>query len=137
MVNNEWMPSSPFEIVQLVLRIVLAVAFIGMGVLHFRPGSRHVMAKIIPPALRFDGIANPANLVAFTGVCEIAGGVGLLVPATHVLAGICLAVFLVAVFPANAYAARHRDRFGAIAVPLVPRLVGQVVLIALCVIAII
>lgn len=131
------MTGSAFELVQLILRIVLAIVFIGMGILHFRPGSRHVMAKIIPPALRFEGIARPANLVAFTGVCEVAGGVGLLFPLTQLAAGICLAVFLVAVFPANAYAARHRDRFGAIAVPLIPRLVGQVLLIGLCLIAVI
>lgn len=137
MVKNRGMTGSGFELVQLILRIALAVVFIGMGLLHFRPGSRHVMAKIIPPALRFEGLASPANLVAFTGICEIAGGIGLLIPVTQLAAGISLAVFLVAVFPANAYAARHRDRFGAIAVPLVPRLVGQVILIALCLVAVV
>ncbi|WP_111719935.1 DoxX family protein [Homoserinimonas sp. OAct 916] len=131
------MPNSPFEILQLVLRIALAVAFIGMGVMHFRPGPKRVMAKIIPPALRFEGVARPANLVTFTGICEIAGGIGLLIPATQLAAGICLAVFLMVVFPANAYAARHRDRFGKVAVPLVPRLIGQVILVALCLIAVI
>lgn len=131
------MPTSPLEIVQLVVRIALALAFIGMGIMHFRPGPRRVMAKLIPPRMRWQGVANPANLVAFTGVCEIAGGLGLLFPPTQLLAGICLVVFLIAVFPANAYAARNRDRFGAIAVPLVPRLIGQLVLIALCIFAVV
>lgn len=131
------MTDSPLEIIQLVLRIALAVVFVGMGVTHFLPKPRRTMARIIPPALRFGGLAGPANLVTFTGLCEIAGGLGLLFPPTRLAAGIALAVFLVAVFPANAYAAHHRDRFGAIAVPLVPRLVGQVILIALCIVAVV
>ncbi|WP_431198188.1 hypothetical protein [Leifsonia xyli] len=62
------------------------------------------------------------------------GRIGLLVPATRVAAAICLVVFLVAVFPANAYAAGKTERFGVFATPLVPRAILQVVLIALCVV---
>ncbi|MDN4596567.1 DoxX family protein [Leifsonia virtsii] len=120
---------TPFEIVQLVLRIALALVFVGMGVLHFVPGPARGMAAMIPPAVR---VVPPRALVAFTGVCELAGGIGLLVPATRVAAAICLVVFLVAVFPANAYAAGKTERFGVFATPLVPRAVLQVVLIALC-----
>lgn len=126
-----------WQIAQLIIRILLAVVFVGMGVSHFLPGPRRAMAAMIPPSLRFAGIGRPAALVAFTGVCEIAGGIGLLIPATRLAAGICLAVFLVAVFPANAYAARHREKFGAFATPLIPRLIGQVTLIALCVVAVV
>jgi uncharacterized membrane protein len=89
------------------------------------------MAAMIPPRLRSRGWLSPRNLVIFTGICEILGGIGLLVPATRVTSGVALALFLVAVFPANAYAARNKDRFGAVAIPLIPRLLGQVVLIAL------
>ena len=131
------MDSSPLEFVQLILRLLLALVFIGMGVMHFLPGPRRVMAKLIPPRMRWTGIANPANLVAFTGVCEIAGGLGLLFAPTQLLAGISLAIFLVAVFPANAYAAQHRDRFGSLAIPLVPRLVAQIVLMGLCIVAVV
>lgn len=124
-----------FEIVQLIVRILLAAVFVGMGVAHFRPGPGRVMAKMIPPAMRWTGAMRPEVLVALTGVCEIAGGIGLLIPATRVLAAVLLAVFLVAVFPANAYAARHPERFGRLATPLVPRLIGQIALIGLCVVA--
>ncbi|MET0724812.1 MAG: DoxX family protein [Leifsonia sp.] len=123
--------------VQLVLRILLALVFIGMGVSHFLPASASTMAAMIPPRMRTDGLLRPPNLVRFTGVCEIAGGVGLLLPATQVAAGVLLAVFLVCVFPANAYAAAHPERFGVVAVPLVPRLVAQLVLIALCILAVV
>jgi uncharacterized membrane protein len=125
---------SAFAFVQLVLVIVLAGIFVGMGVMHFLPGSRRVMAKMIPPRLRFAGPLRPEVLVAFTGVCEIAGGIGLLIPWTRVAAAVLLAVFLVAVFPANVYAARHPERFGRAAFPLVPRLIAQLVLIAACIV---
>jgi uncharacterized membrane protein len=134
--QNGRVTNEVWTVLQVLLRVVLAVVFLGMGIVHFRPGPRRTMARMIPPALRFGGLATPANLVAFTGVCEIAGGIGLLVPATQLAAGICLAAFLVAVFPANAYAARHPHGFGAIAIPLIPRLIGQMVLIALVVLAI-
>lgn len=125
------------EIAQLVLRVVLAAVFAFMGVLHFVPSARRGMRAMIPPALRRRGWPSPAFLVAFTGVCELAGAAGLLVPwdGLRLAAGICLVVFLVAVFPANAYAAAHRERFGRTAVPFWPRLAGQVVLIALVALA--
>ncbi len=123
------------EIAGLVLRILLALAFIGMGITHFLPTVQRTMAAMVPPRLRWSGIANPRNLVVFTGVCEIAGGLGLLFPPTVLAATISLIVFLVAVFPANVYAAAHRERFGRVAIPLVPRAIGQIVLIGLLVVA--
>jgi uncharacterized membrane protein len=131
------MSSVTFPIVQIVLRLLLALVFVGMGITHFRPAPQRTMAAMIPPGLRWSGTASPRNLVIFTGLCEIAGGVGLLYPPTIVTAGVCLVVFLVAVFPANAYAAGHRERFGRVAIPLAPRLAGQFVLMALIVLAIV
>lgn len=124
---------TPLDVVQLVLRILLAAALLVMGVNHFLPKPRRGMRAMIPPALRRAGLPSPAFLVAFTGVCELAGAVGLLTPwpVLRLVTGIALAVFFVAVFPANAYAAAHRDRFGAVAVPFWPRLIAQAVLIAM------
>ncbi|RUQ97629.1 DoxX family protein [Labedella endophytica] len=123
------------EVVSLVVRVLLSVAFVAMGVLHFVPSAAKGMAAIIPPALRGSDPRTPRRFVAFTGLCEIAGGVGLLLPPLQTAAGILLAVFLVAVFPANAFAARHPERFGRLAIPFWPRLIGQLVLIGLCVFA--
>jgi uncharacterized membrane protein len=131
------MSISAFDIVQFVLRLILAAAFIFMGVTHFLPAVQRTMAAMIPPRMRWAGPLSPRNLVIFTGICEIAGGLGLVYPPTALAAGICLVVFLVAVFPANAYAAAHPKRFGRVAIPLVPRLIGQLVLIALVVLAIV
>jgi uncharacterized membrane protein len=113
------------------LRVVVAVVFVGAGISHFFPDVQRTMTAMIPPRLRLSGWLSPRNLVIITGVCEILGGIGLLVPVTRVTSGVALALFLVAVFPANAYAARHKERFGAVAIPLVPRLLGQLVLIVL------
>ncbi|MBX3092064.1 MAG: DoxX family protein [Cryobacterium sp.] len=129
------MDNVALDILGWVLRILLAAAFIGMGVTHFLPAVQRTMAAMIPPRMRWAGIANPRNLVIVTGVCEIAGGLGLLYPPTVLAATVCLIVFLVAVFPANVYAAGHRERFGRAAIPLVPRAIGQIVLIALLVVA--
>jgi uncharacterized membrane protein len=118
-----------------ILRGITAVIFIGMGLNHFRPKAARGMARMIPPRLRFTGIASPVNLVYFTGVCEVLGGVGILLPWTRLAAAIALAVFLIAVFPANAYAAAHRDRFGAVAIPFWPRLIAQIVFIAIVLLA--
>lgn len=125
------------ELAQGVTRVALAVVFVAMGVLHFRPGPADMMAKLIPPALRREGILSPLNLVRFTGVCEIAGGIGLLIPATQVAAMVGLVVFLIAVFPANSYASQHPERFGAIAIPFWPRYFAQLVLILVIVLSVV
>ena len=126
------------EWVQLVLRILLAAVFAFMGVTHFVPRVRRGMRAMIPLALRRPGMPSPAFLVAFTGVAELAGAVGLLAPwpLLRELTGIALIVFLVLVFPANAYASQHRERFGRAAIPFWPRYLGQLGLIALVLVAV-
>jgi len=121
------------DALQLTLVIALGAVFIGMGIAHFFPGPGRGMAAMIPPFFRRKGWPSAKWLVRFTGLCEIAGGIGLLVPQLRLAASIALIVFLIAVFPANAYAARNPERFGKAAIPFWPRLAGQVVLIALIV----
>ena len=73
---------------------MLAAAFVGAGVLHLaRPA---LYRPIMPPYL-------PAHdaLILASGVAEIAGGVGLLIPRTRRAAGIGLLLLLAAVLPAN------------------------------------
>ncbi len=81
-----------------VLRFLLAVGFVMAGLNHFRdPGFYLVM---MPPALPWH-----LPLIYISGVCEIIGGLLVLVPATRRLAGWGLIALLLAVFPANIYAA--------------------------------
>jgi len=78
------------------LRAGLALLFVGAGVLHFvRPET---YLRIMPPAL-----PAPSLLVLLSGAAEVAGGLGLLLPATRRAAGWGLLALLVAVFPANLY----------------------------------
>jgi uncharacterized membrane protein len=122
-------------VVSWVLRAIVAVIFLGMGINHFLPRASRAMARIVPPWMRRDGILKPINLVYFTGVCEVLGGIGILLPPTRLAAAIALTVFLVAVFPANAYASQHPELFGRMAIPFWPRLLGQLAIIALVLVA--
>jgi uncharacterized membrane protein len=42
-----------------------------------------------------------AEIILFTGICELAGAVGLLIPRLRRLTGIMLAIYFFCVFPAN------------------------------------
>jgi uncharacterized membrane protein len=118
-----------------ILRGLVAVIFLGMGVNHFRPRAARGMARIIPPYLHLEGVLRPVALVYYTGVCEVLGGIGILVPQTRLAAALALTVFLIAVFPANVYAALHPEKFGRAAIPFWPRYWAQVVLIAIVLLA--
>ena len=104
--------------------VVLAVAFVGAGVLHFVKPA--VFEAIVPPYL-----PAPRALVLLSGAAEILGGLGLLVPAVRPWAGWGLVALLVAVFPANLYMATDAPRFASLAPrwALFARLPLQVVLI--------
>lgn len=82
-----------------IVRIGLAIFMAGAGILHFvnpRPYVQH-----LPEVVPFR-----AELVAITGVMELVLAAGLVGPrGLRRPTGIGLAVFLVLVLPANAYAA--------------------------------
>lgn len=75
-------------------RHLLAAVFVFAGMMHFIIPASYV--GIMPPWLPWH-----RGLVYLTGVLEIAGGVGLLVPRARRAAGIGLVLLLVAVWPAN------------------------------------
>ena len=81
-------------------RLLLGAVFVGGGVLHFVRPSMYLPA--MPPALPF-----PLALILASGVAEVAGGVGLWLPAGawRRAAGWGLAALLVAVYPANVFMA--------------------------------
>jgi uncharacterized membrane protein len=86
-------------------RGLLAAFFIGSGVNHFL--QRRFYEVIVPPSLQ----DRARELVDVSGVAEIAGGVGVLLPRTRRLSGMGLIALLAAVFPANLYMARNPERF--------------------------
>ncbi len=75
-------------------RMLTAAGFVVAGVLHFAI-PRFYLA-IMPTWL-----PSPLQLVFVSGVFEVLGGIGLLVPATRTAAGIGLILLLAAVLPAN------------------------------------
>jgi uncharacterized membrane protein len=93
------------------IAVGLAVMFVMTGVAHFAPGMRRDMIAIVPPRLTNSPslrspLPAPGLLVTITGVLELLGVVGLLFPPTRVAAAVCLFVLMLAMFPANVYAAR-------------------------------
>lgn len=87
-----------------VWRTLYGLLFLAAGIMHFV--VPHYYEAIVPSYL-------PAHttLVALSGVAEIAGGVGLLIPSLRSAAGIGLIALLIAVFPANLEMLRlYRER---------------------------
>ena len=85
------------------LRLVLAALFVFTGTVHLV--NPRLFLPIMPPWIPW-----PMGCIVVSGVLELLGGVGLLIPnaAIRKLAGIGLILLLIAVFPANVYmAAAH------------------------------
>lgn len=74
--------------------MLLALVYFGVGVVHLR--SPEGFLPIVP-----DWVPYPRQVVLATGVAEIAGAIGLLVPGLRWWAGVGLAAYAVGVFPAN------------------------------------
>lgn len=73
---------------------LLAALFVFAGTMHFVIPVAY--ASIMPP-----WVPSPMVMVYLSGVFEIAGGLGVLIPALRRTAGVGLIVLLIAVFPAN------------------------------------
>lgn len=102
--------AEPFNHWIVSLRVALALMFLLTASAHW--GKRRAdLVAMVPPAL-----PRPDLLVSFTGLAEIAGAIGLLVPVLAPLAASGLAAMLVAIFPANIHAARQRLTIGGRAV---------------------
>jgi uncharacterized membrane protein len=106
--------------------LVLGVLFVFAGSMHFIRTEFYL--RMMPPYI-------PAHLliVQISGVCEVLGGIGLIVPATRRIAAIGLIALLVAVFPANIQMAIHPELYRDIGPPAAfyVRLPLQLVAIAL------
>ena len=82
--------------------------YLPFGLFHIlKPAA---LMPIMPPWIPF-----PREVVVLTGVAEVLGALGLMIPRWRRAAGIGLALYAVGVFPANLYHA-----FGAVSVPGLP-----------------
>jgi uncharacterized membrane protein len=81
------------------VRIGMAGLFLFTASAHFN-AMKHDLAAMIPPPL-----TGAVWLIYLTGALQIAGAVGLLIPRFRRTAAIGLVLMLIALFPANIYAA--------------------------------
>jgi len=83
-------------------RYALSVMFVVTGSAHFNR-MKHDLERMVPRAF-----PRPMLIIYITGVLEFLGAAGLLLPKVRGVAGVCLIILLVAMFPANVRAARER-----------------------------
>lgn len=112
------------------LRAAVAVMLLVAASAHWGKRRRD-LAAMVPPVF-----PKPERIVSVTGVLELAGVAGLLIPALSEAAAVGLALLLAAMFPANVYAARHSLTVGGRPVPrIAARAAMQVLFIAAVLIA--
>ncbi len=90
-------------------RWLMAFLFVGAGILHFVYTELYI--HIVPGYL-----PDPLLLVQISGVAEILGGIGLVIPQTRKAAAWGIIVLLVAVLPANINMAIHHAQFSGMPV---------------------
>jgi uncharacterized membrane protein len=108
------------------IRFACGPFFVIAGLLHFVKPKAY--RAIVPPYL-----PAPEALVFLSGLAEVGGGLGLMLPATRRRAGWWLIATLLAVFPANLQMAQHPERYPKVpggATALKARLPLQAVLVA-------
>jgi uncharacterized membrane protein len=82
-------------------RWALAIMLLFTASAHYT-SMRHDLVRMVP-----DWVPFPEAVVFVTGVFEVAGAVGIVLPQTRRVAGICLCLLFAAMFPANMKAARE------------------------------
>ena len=86
-------------------RVGLSLLFLVTALAHFV--STEAMAAMIPPSIPYR-----VELIYLTGVLELLGAIGVWIPRLERLTGLLLILMLIAVLPANIYAAINRVAFG-------------------------
>jgi uncharacterized membrane protein len=102
-----WLPASWPKRISL---LVLAAFYTYAGVGHFT--NEAFFLRIVPPWL-----PAPLLMVQISGVAEIAGGLGILIPQLRRAAGIGLLALLVAVYPANIHMALNPEDYADLGSP--------------------
>ena len=94
--------------------VIAAIFYVVTGALHFIKPEPYL--RIMPPYIPWH-----IAMVRVSGVFEILGGLGLLVPETRRAAAWGLIALLIAVFPANIYLATHPMESGVVSIAPVLR----------------
>lgn len=99
--------SLPFA--RAIMRAIMAAFFAAGFALHL--AAPDALLKITP-----DWVPYPRAVVFITGVLELLGGAGLLIPQLRRLADVALALYVIAVWPAN-----FKHAFEHIVLPPIPQ----------------
>jgi uncharacterized membrane protein len=112
------------------LRGAVALMFLFTATAHW--GKRRPdLIKMVPPS-----VPNPQLMVTITGILEIIGAIGLLIPFTSNIATIGLALLLIIMFPANIFAARKGITIdGKPTTPLFLRTILQIIFLTAVILA--
>lgn len=108
-----------------IARLVLAAAYSWVGIVHLK--SPEGFLPIMP-----DWVPAPRAVVIGTGLAEIAGAIGLLIPTLRRAAAWGLAAYAVCVFPANIKHAMESIEISGVTLGWayhVPRLLAQPVIV--------
>ena len=101
--------------VALTDKLGMLYAYMIMAAIYAVAGAIHLsMPSVFLPVMP-GWVPAPDQVILFTGACELAGAVGLIVPRTRWLAGLMLGIYAVCVFPANL-----KHAFEGIHLPPVP-----------------
>jgi uncharacterized membrane protein len=95
-----------FSRTQKIALLLAATCYVLAGVMHFVKTEAYL--RIMPPYVPWH-----LAMVQISGVCEIAGGIGLLIPQLRTAATWGLIAVLISVFPANVYMATNPMGAGA------------------------
>jgi uncharacterized membrane protein len=120
-------PPGTVAMVPILKRVCLVLVFLWFmigGVAHFALTEAEM--RIVPPSIPW-----PRAAVLISGVFELLGAVGILIPVTRRAAGIGLFLLTIAVTPANVYMLQHAELFNVPRWALIVRLPFQAVLLAM------
>jgi uncharacterized membrane protein len=82
-----------------------------MGVVYILAGINHFWHPDFYMKMVETFLPYPLTMIYISGIAEMAGGLGLMIPATRRLAAFGLVFLLIAIFPTNLYMAIAHDKF--------------------------
>jgi uncharacterized membrane protein len=90
-----------------IARLALAAIYLGIGAIHIAKPDIFLsaMSRRVP---------RPKQVIVATGICEIAGAIGLFTPEFRRAAGWALALYAICVFPVNIKHARDKLPVGGV-----------------------
>ncbi|SDF63212.1 DoxX family protein [Terriglobus roseus] len=113
------------------MRLLYRIGLVTQALLYVAAGMNHFWHTAMYVAIMPPHYAHPVGLVQISGVAEVLGGIGLLVPWSRRFAAWGIVAMLVVYFDVHIYMAMHADRFATIPVWLIyARLPLQLLLIA-------